>query len=87
MVAPAAKPAAESAPSPDELARAIDALVDECRVRCLWHLRPDYHPRTDAERLRVLSAIQQRADLATYRRAGRLKAWLSRTSSAASASS
>jgi hypothetical protein len=72
-------------PAPAELARAIDGLVDECRVRCLWFLRRDYYPRTDAERLRVLSAIQQRASLSVYRRAGQLKAWLSRNSNAASA--
>lgn len=77
----------DSHPAPAEIARAVDAIVDECRVRCLWFLRRDYYPRTDAERLRVLSAIQERADLALYRRAGRLKAWLSRTSSGASASS
>jgi hypothetical protein len=82
-----ASTAPDGAPlSPDELARAVDALVDECRVRCLWFLRSDYYPRTDVERLRVLTAIQQRADLDRYRRAGRLKAWLSRNSSAESAS-
>lgn len=88
LVSPAvASPESDAPPPADELARAIDSLVDECRVRCLWFLRRDYYPRTDPERIRVLSAIQERADLAVFRRAGRLKAWLSRTSSAASASS
>jgi hypothetical protein len=36
-----------------ELARQIDALVDACRGECLWFLRPDYHPRSDDERLRL----------------------------------
>jgi hypothetical protein len=66
---------------------AIDRLVDECRVLTLWYARPDYYPRTDPERLAVLEAIQERCDLAVYRRAGVLKAWLSRHSSDASASS
>jgi hypothetical protein len=83
----AASPEASPPSSPAELARAVDALVDECRVRCLWFLRQDFYPRTDEERLRILTAIQERADLALFRRAGRLKSWLSRTSSAASASS
>jgi hypothetical protein len=71
----------------EELVRAIDALVDECRVECLWYLRPDYHPGTDPERLQVLDAIQARASQDVFMRAGRLKEWLSRLSSAASAPS
>jgi len=70
-----------------ELVRAVDALVDECRVESLWSLRPDYYPRTDQERLQVLEAIQERSDLERFRRAGRLKAWLSRHSKDESASS
>ena len=62
--------------SAQELARAVDALVDECRVESLWSYRPDYYPRTDPERLQVLEAIQERSDLERFRRAGRLKAWL-----------
>ncbi len=72
---------------PEDLVRAIDALVDECRVECLWYLRPDYHPRTDVERLQILEAIQARADRDVFMRAGRLKEWLSRLSSAESAPS
>jgi len=71
----------------DELVRAIDALVDECRVECLWSFRPDYYPRTDPERQQVLDAIQERSSRDVFRRAGRLKAWLSRHSSGGSASS
>jgi hypothetical protein len=75
------------APSREALERAIDALVDECRVESLWYLRPDYHPVTDAERIRVLEAIQERCGIEVFSRAGMLKAWLSRFSSVASASS
>jgi hypothetical protein len=88
---PSAAPAGSSGPGPEptreDVVRAIDALVEECRVRCLWYLRRDYLPRTDSDRVEILEAIQQRADLGTYRRAGALKAWLSRTSSAGSVSS
>ena len=80
---PTATPAGERA---DALA-AIDRLVDERRVQCLWYLRPDYYPRTDLERLRVLEAIQERSSLAVFQRAGALKAWLSRSCSDESASS
>lgn len=71
----------------EELVRAIEALVDECRVESLWSYRPDYYPRTDSERLQVLDAIQERCTRDAFRRAGLLKAWLSRHSSAASATS
>ena len=64
---------------------AIDALVDRYRARCLWFLRADYYPTTDAERLRLLTYIEQHGDVAAYRQAGKLKRWLSQSSSAPSA--
>lgn len=73
--------------SREELAREIDALVDDCRVECLWSYRRDYYPRTDAERRQVLEAIQERSTREVFQRAGRLKEWLSRPSSDGSASS
>ena len=73
--------------SHEELARAIDALVDECRSVALWFLKPDYYPRTDDERRRILEEIQKHADVELYKRAARLQEWLSRNSSAASAAS
>ena len=73
--------------SAQELVRAVDALVDECRVESLWYLRPDYYPGTDLERQQVLEAIQERSGNDVFQRAGTLKAWLSRHSSDGSASS
>ncbi len=64
---------------------AIDALVDRYRARCLWFLRGDYYPTTDADRLRLLMYIEQYGDVAAYRQAGKLKRWLSQSSSAPSA--
>ena len=66
---------------PPEIA-AIDVLVDRYRDRCLWFLRSDYYPATDAERLRLLTYIEQYGDVAAYRQAGKLKRWLSQSSSA-----
>lgn len=74
-------------PSHEDLARAIDALVDECRSGALWFLKRDYYPRTDEDRRRVLHDIQKHAGIDVFRRAARLETWLSRHSSAASASS
>jgi hypothetical protein len=66
---------------------AVDGLVDEYRLRCLWFLRPGYHPTSDEERLRVLRAIETHGDREAFRRAATLRAWLSPNSSAASAGS
>ena len=72
---------------PEDIARLVDELIDECRDTCLWWQRRDYYPRTDEERRRVLANIEHRADRSTFQRAARLKRWLSRPSSCASAGS
>ena len=66
---------------------AVNRLVDEFRVRCLWFLRPEYYPATLEERLRVLLYIERNGDREAFRRAATLKQWLSPTSSAPSAGS
>jgi hypothetical protein len=69
------------------IADTINRLVDEYRARCLWFLRSDYYPASDAERLRVLGYIQRHGDLEAFRRAAEVRQCLSRTSSAPSAAS
>ena len=69
------------------IAEAVNRLVDEYRLRCLWFLRSDYYPATDAERLKVLAYIQRHGDREAFRRAAEVRQWLSRTSSAPSAAS
>ena len=87
ITTPSAPAATGSAHGPGtDLEAAVDRLVDECRSQCLWYVRPDYYPRTDGERLEILQAIQERATLAVFQRAGALKVWLSRRSSDESAS-
>jgi len=63
----------------------VNALVDEWRLGALWFLRRDYYPVTDADRWRVLDAIQQHCNREAFQRAARLKAWLSHRSSDGSA--
>ena len=65
--------------------QAVDRLVEECRLSCLWFLRPDYLPVTNEERVRVLMLIERRGDRDAYQRAATLRRWLSPTSNAASA--
>lgn len=63
----------------------IDRLVDECRLSCLWYLRPDYYPKDDLQRDRVLERIQRNGDRAAFQKAAELRRWLSLRSSARSA--
>ncbi len=74
-------------PEAPEIAAAVNRLVDEYRRRCLWFLREDYYPTTDAERRRMLSYIQRHGDADAFRRAAEIRRWLSPTSSAGSAAS
>jgi hypothetical protein len=67
--------------------RLVDDLVDEYRTRCLWFLREDYYPTTDAERMQALRYIQRYGDREAYRRAAEIRRWLSPTTSARSAAS
>jgi hypothetical protein len=70
-----------------EVAQAVNRLVDEYRQRCLWFLREDYYPTTNAERLRVLDYIQRHGDLTAFCRAAEARQWLLQRSSGASAAS
>lgn len=70
-----------------ETEAALRELVDECRDRCLWFLRRDYYPATIEEAHRVLDAIQRHGSRDGFRRAARIRQWLSRPSSATSAGS
>ena len=66
---------------------ALRALIDDYRDRCLWFLRLDYYPETQAEALLVLDAIDRHGDRAAFRRSSYVRQWLSPDSSAASAGS
>ena len=71
----------------DDPIAAIDCLVDRYRTQCLWFLRADYYPRTDAERLRVLGYIERYGDREGWRAASELRRWLLQPSSAKSSGS
>ena len=73
-------------PSPDVFTD-LCKLVDEYRDRCLWYLQPDFYPATTEEAHRVLDAIQRHGDRDGFRRAARVREWLSHLSSATSVSS
>jgi len=69
------------------LSRALDALVDEYRLQCLWFLRPDFYPRTLDEQLRILDTIQRYGDRKAFQKAAEARQWLLQQSSSRSAAS
>ena len=74
-------------PDLDHALASLRKLVDEVRSTCLWYYREDYYPETADEAVTVLDAIERHGDLATFRRAAEIRAWLSRPSSAPSVDS
>jgi hypothetical protein len=67
--------------------QALNALIEQYRVRCLWFLRADFYPETLAEQLHVLSLLERHGDVDAFRRAKELRKWLSPSSNEASANS
>jgi hypothetical protein len=72
---------------PTEGSSELDQLVGEYRSRCLWFLRPDFYPRTDAEIRRVLHEIEAHGDVPAFQRAANIRRSLSPDSSESSAAS
>jgi hypothetical protein len=71
--------------SQEDFSRCVRSLVDEYRGRCLWFLRADFYPESDDQIRRTLSQIEKHGDLRAFQEVSRLKLWLSRHSSEASA--
>jgi hypothetical protein len=71
----------------EETMRNVRTLVAEYRDQCLWFLRPDYFPATTTEALQALDYIQRHGDRNAFRKAARLKQWLSQSSNAPSVAS
>lgn len=69
----------------DAIAPELRALTDEYRSQCLWWMPPDYYPESREAALRVLERIQRFGDVEAFKRAGKMKEWLLRSSSATSA--
>jgi hypothetical protein len=69
------------------IADEVNRLVDEYRDQCLWFLRRDFYPATDAERRWILAQIMRHGDQRAFRRAAEVRRWLSPPSSGGSAAS
>ena len=85
MVTPTLEPMdEETRPLPPDKLEAVRRLVEANRLQCLWFMKEDYLPRSAAEAERVLTAIEQHGDRQAWVKARELRAWLSRTTNAAS---
>jgi len=71
-------------PVQPDILEAVHRLVERNRLQCLWFMKEDYLPRSVAEADRALAEIELHGDLAAWAEARELRAWLSRTTSAAS---
>jgi hypothetical protein len=71
-------------PIPPDMLEAVHRLVEANRLQCLWFMREDYQPRSAAEADRALTEIELHGDRRAWTEAREIRAWLSRTTSAAS---
>ena len=59
----------------------FQSVVNDYRGMCLWFFPEDFKPRNTYELNRVLESIERYGDMAAYKRIGRIRKWLSQTSS------
>jgi hypothetical protein len=59
-----------------DIACAVNELVEANRARCFWFAPPEYLPVTDDERLRALDNIERYGDRQAFKRARELSEWL-----------
>ena len=74
-----------SNPIDADLLSEIHKLVSKYRATCLWFAERDYLPTDRTQALSALRHIERHGDRQAFVTARRLKAWLSQSSSEASA--
>lgn len=58
-------------------------LIKECRMQCLWFLKPDRIPAEREAQLYALDCVERYGDRAAFIQARKLKQWLSQHSNEA----
>ena len=56
------------------------SVVNDYRGMCLWNLPEDFMPQNERQIEMVIDNLEHYGDLSAYRRAGRIRAWLSQVS-------
>ena len=54
----------------------LRSMIEKYRTRCFWNMAKDFMPRTKEQAVLALQRLEQYGDLAAYRYAGSVKAWL-----------
>lgn len=59
------------------------AIVDDYRAMCLWSMDEDFSPKNARQLALVAENLERYGDMSAYRKAGRIREWLSHRSSPA----
>ena len=57
------------------------SLVNDYRTMCFWNVAEDFLPQNERQLLFALDNLEHYGTMDAYRRAGRIRAWLSQASS------
>ncbi len=61
----------------------LRSLIDKYRSVCFWNFADDFMPENERQLLVAIENLERYGDMEAYRRAGRIKKWLSQISSPA----
>ncbi len=56
------------------------SVVNDYRGMCLWNFPEDFMPKNERQIEMVVDRLEHYGDLSAYRRAGRIREWLSQAS-------
>ena len=58
----------------------LRSLIDKYRSVCFWNFADDFMPENERQLLVAIENLERYGDMEAYRRAGRIKKWLSQIS-------
>ena len=58
----------------------LRSLIDDYRGMCLWNFAEDFMPKDEQQVLFAVEALENYGDMNAYRKAGRIREWLSQAS-------
>jgi hypothetical protein len=61
----------------------LRSLIDKYRSVCFWNFADDFMPKNERQLHVAIDNLERYGDMEAYRRAGRIKKWLSQISSPA----
>lgn len=61
----------------------LKAIVDDYRAMCLWSMDEGFMPKDERQLAVLAESLERYGDMSAYRKAGRIREWLSHRSNAA----